>query len=68
MFHSNEAVTVEVSGRPITGRIIRKQGKTGYYVRIPWTSTTQDFTTGKLTTHQGSRDCYFKLSAIKAAA
>jgi ribosomal protein L35AE/L33A len=68
MFHLGQTVSVEFAGRIITGRIVRKQGNTGYYVRIPWTTTTQDFTTGKVTTREGSRDCYFKLSAIQAAA
>lgn len=68
MFHAGQTVTVDFAGRTETGTIIRKQGSTGYYVRIPWSTTTQDFTTGKITTRKGSRDCYFKLSSIKAVA
>lgn len=68
MFHKGQTVTVQLSGKSVTGRIIRPQGKTGYYVRIPWTSSHQDFTTGKVTTIDCSKDAYWKTADISLPA
>ncbi len=66
MFHKGQTVTVPLNGKSITGRIIRKQGATGYIVRIPWGSSHQDFTTGKVTTVSGSKDAHWKTADIQA--
>ncbi len=65
MFHKDQPVQVALAGRPVTGRIVRKQGAHGYMVRIPWKSSVQNFATGEVTPVDGSRDAFFKTADIQ---
>jgi hypothetical protein len=66
MFAINQTVTVKFACRTEPGTIVSRRGRTGYNVRIPWSSTRQDFATGKVITTPGFRTVYFRNADISA--
>ena len=63
-YSKGQIVNVEILGELVKGEIVRKQGGNGYMVNYLDTTTSQDFTSGKLTTHTIIRKRYFKTEKI----